>query len=470
MQNVWKILPFVAIVSLVAAGCGSSGTSTSSDTPTISDVSQLPKATSPMASATANLAKSAGTTFKANAATTGISVRGGDEDDFDYASSVGSCNTFNVVKQGISAASQADMILCYISQMNSNFAGMTDSDGNVINIYDGEYHIFNLNMVGDAGAPNRIKMKIVKTGSSITDFKMWMCKLSGSTLYQNEYTDQAISGSTVNMTALGLFSEGENEGRHYVGVSGTLNASRVYTTKTITTKNYGGSVGSDPSQWSEAILTQTPSLFNFSGYNKGSHQGGTHEDTAIGLGQMIGDTGGLATLAMGDGAVKYAQSGTSSEGTFTQNGVNAWNGDTTAPEAAADNDYYTTAYASTYSTPAVQTSAPTITFSTAQTWDCTDDVSAGIYTLPASNAATIATACAEYTFGHDYINCYTDIGACNGDNFCGERTGDDLTACRLCFTDGEARRAGTATEDCLTTFCAGDTGCLASVSQMCTPL
>lgn len=446
--------------------CGSSTSSGGSDVPTISDVSQLPKATSPMAASASTSISAAKGFLKANAATTGQLITQTPAPTFNYASSMGACNTFNVLKQGVSSASQADMILCFISQMNSAFGAVTDSNGNVINIYDGNYHIFNLSIAGDTGAPDRVKMKIVKTGGSITDFKMWMCKKSGDIHYQSEYTDQVINGASVSMTALGLYSEGQNSGRHYVNVSGTMDADRVYTTKTITTKNWNTDA-TDPTNWSETILTQTPGAFSFSGYNKGSYTdnsgSGSYEDKTVGLGQMIGDTGSIAMLAMGDGAVRYEQRGTSGGNTYGQGGVNAWNGDTTAPEAAASNDYYTTADGSTYSTPAVQSSAPTIAFSSDQTWDCSDDVSVGIYSLPETQFTTIATKCADYNFSNSWINCYSEIGMCNGDNVCASMTGSSLTSCRACFTDGMARKAGTATENCLNAAFPGEPW----VSQVC---
>jgi len=465
---------FLAIL-VCFCGCGS-GSSTG-DTPQVTDLSQLPKATSPMASASANLSRNI---TKGNGATTGLNIRTTDLTSFSYLSSMGACNTFNMLKQGVNSASQADMILCFVSSLNNNFSsGVTDADGNpvTVDIYDGNYHIFNMNIVGDTGAPDRVKMKIVKTGNSITEFKMWMCKKTGAdVLYQNEYTDQAMSGSSITMNALGLYSEGGNSGRHYVHVTGSLDANRVYTTKTITTKNWN-TQSVDPTSWSETILTQTPGAFSFSGYNKGSwssgEETGTYEDTSVGLGQMIGDTGALTALAMGDGAVKYTQGGTSGAGEYSQSGTNPWNGDTTYPELPADNDYYATADADTYTVPEVQAtvSADTwIAFSADQTWDCTDDVGVGIYNMPESNYTTLATECSEYSFDHNWINCYTVIGSCNGDNACYGKTGDDLTACRACFTDGNARKAGTETEDCLNTNCAGNAECLAGVAQMCTAL
>jgi len=79
----------------------------------------------------------------------------------------------------------------------------------------------------------------------------------------------------------------------------------------------------------------------------------------------------------------------------------------------------------------------------------------GIYTMPETQFSVISTACAEYTFEHNWINCYQQVGQCNGDNVCQNWTGEDLTNCRLCFTDGNARQAGTLTEDCLNEYFPG---------------
>lgn len=475
---VMGVIVVLMIAGFVFYGSSCGGSSSSGDTPEITSISSLPKATSPMASASASASISAAKgVLKGNGATTGLNIRTTTSSSFSYLSSIGACNNFNTLKQAIGSASQADMIMCYVSNMNSAFV----STAGDVDIYDGNYHIFNLNVTGggeDGGAPARVKMKITKdSNGSITDFRMWMCSLNPSTgaLFQNEYTEQIISGVDLSMTALGMFSSSQSSGRHYVNVSGKLNTSRAYTEKTITTKDWNMETGSTtPNHWAEAIMVQTPATFQVSGYNKGSWSDGgnlgTYEDKSTGLGEMLGDTGGLTTLAMGDGAVKYSQSGTCTQcgdSGYSQSGVNAWNGDTTAPEAAATNDYYSTASGYTYSTPTVQSAAPSIEFSADQTWNCEDDVGVGILDMPQTTETAMATGCEAYTFDHNWINCYDKIGQCNGDNYCQNFSAETKSGCQACFTDGVARNADTVT--CLKAICNYE-GCTANVDTMCPAL
>lgn len=459
---------FALVISLLllnACGSSSSTPASTESTPTITSLSDLPKATSPMESASANISKSL-SIGKAGTATTGLNIISTKASSFSSASSIGACNTFNNVKQGIKSAAQADMIMCFVGAINdaAKFAGMTDADGNAIDIYDSQYHTFNMNITGDDGAPDKVKLKITKNAAgAITNFEMFMCK-TGS---QSEYTSQVIDGSGLTMHAIGRFSDGFGSGWHKVDVIGTLNADRVFTSKTITVQNNGTFNGNQ--NWAEGILTQTPGAFEYRGYHAGYFQEGApvpNQEYQYGLGQMLNDTStDMRNFAMGDGAVQYHQQGycPQCEGqAFSQGGTNAWLGDTGAP--LWTNDYYDTAFAYTYSTPAVQTTMIDIAFTTDQTWsDCGNASVDG--TLPATPYSDLSTTCAQYSSmssaDGNWIDCYTQIGMCNYDNICGNiEDADQQAACKLCFPD-IAKDANTVA--CLTA--AGLTGQASMCSQ-----
>lgn len=427
-----RITYFLIVAAVfIAAGCGGGGTE-AEEAPTISTIDQLPNATGPMATASASVSRGL------KAATTGLNIVGTAEGDFTSANSMGACQTFNNVREGILSAAQADQILCYVKQMQDAFG-----TGTGVDVYDGAWHIFNLNIVDcttDAdcvefegegatcnangkcevngtvvGSPSRVKMQIARdaTTGSITSFEMFMC---GGALTQQEYTKQTISGSTVTMSAVGNFTSSDGSGWHSVDVTGTLNASGAYTTKTITLANNGSFGGEGNTNWQEGTLTQGPGTFILSGYQSGSwsSQGstGTYTDIAYGTGQMLGDTtGDIRNMAMGDGAVKYSTTVTDSAypTPWTSSGVDPWLGDGGLPDpAGSGNAYYGTANDETLRS--AEESIISIGFAAAETWGCDDDVGVGIVDLPSASQSEMQTACAQFgSMSHDWINCYAQI-------------------------------------------------------------
>lgn len=399
------ILAGMAILAIaMIASCGGSGSSSSSDA-TFESISDLPSATSAMASgSTPSIASKS----VAKAATTGLALGSVSEADFSANSSMGACEMVNIVKESIGSAAQADMILCYVATMNDSFDGLTDANGDEIDVYDGEYHVFNLNISDDDYAPSRIKMKIAKNAAgSITSFEMFMCANSGDTLVQNEYTSQTISGSDFSMRAVGNHSDAEGTGSHSVDVSGTLNSGGEFLERAITISNSGTWGGSENSSY--GVFTQTPAAFDFSGFRYGTYidpqqQTGTYQDAIYGNGELLGDnSSNIQLLAMGDGAVQYASEGGSGEDIWAHAGTDSWDGDTTL--AVDSNDY--TESASAGSLPSVSTVS--IAFADSETWDCTDDVSVGIVDLPEANQETLNATCSAYVFDHEWIQCWDVI-------------------------------------------------------------
>ena len=208
----------LAIAALLLTSCGSTVSTTNSGDDggtSFTTLSDLPRATSPMADgAAASVLKNVN-----KAATVGLGITTVTQSDFDANSSMGGCEMFNLVKEGVASAAQADQILCYVASMNAqeSFADLVDSEGSAINIYDGAWHIFNLNITGEeeeegGGAPSRVKMKIVKDADgSIVDFTMFMCAETEAGLAQNEYTKQVIDGTSLVMRAIGRAVERSRE-------------------------------------------------------------------------------------------------------------------------------------------------------------------------------------------------------------------------------------------------------------------
>jgi len=430
-----KIMVGILIAGLaLLAACGSSSSTSDDGTaPTISTIDALPNATGPMAvTATASVSRDL-----SKDAETGLNLTTTTASDFSTASSMGSCSMFNNVKDGIISAAQGDQILCYVKHMQTSFAEVTDADGDPIDVYDGEWHIFNMNIIDcstDAecvdisgegstcntdgkcelagevvgGSPSRVKMQIVKNAAgSITSFEMFMCDAN---LVQNEYTKQTINDGALVMRAIGHFTSGTASGSHSVDVEGTLNSDSNYMDKIITLKNYGSFGGEGNTNWQEGTLTQGPGTFVFSGYNSGaySYDGGTgtHADIVYGSGEMLGDSSAdISAMAMGDGAVKYSSSGTSGDGS----GVDAWLGDGAVPVIpATDSSYYNTANDGVLVT--AKTEIISFTFAAAELWGCDDDVGVGIDDMPSSSQADMDAACSQFGgFSRDWINCQSII-------------------------------------------------------------
>lgn len=412
---------------MLVASCGGGSVSSGSDTgddsnPTFASLSDLPGATSPMASsASASVVKGL-----SKAAMVGLPVISTDNSSFNANSSMGACEIFNLVKEGVSSAAQADMIMCYVKTMNEGYAfdNVVDEDGNLASpdIYDGQWHIFNLNIESNeeegGGGPDRVKMRIVKDADtgSITEFVMFMCAEAQEGLVQNEYTRQVIDGTSLSMRAVGNHQDQYWTGSHAVSVSGTLDASGAFLEKVVTIDNAGSSDMDASSE--HGVLTQEPGVFSFVGYRQGTWTDpqsgtGTHQDAIYGVGEMLGDTSdSIVNLAMGDGAVSYDSLGTyeplvGEAGNYTHSGIEAWLGDTTEPVLPPeDSEFYEAASAGEL--PEIVDVA--ISFAADETWDCTDDVGAGILTfVEATSQVAMDAACSGLVFDHQWINCWEII-------------------------------------------------------------
>ncbi|MFH1652919.1 MAG: hypothetical protein ABIE74_02585 [Pseudomonadota bacterium] len=394
----------LALMVAMVAACGGSS-STTSTTPQIASVKDLPRATGPVAGTTANVAAKGVVVTKA--ASTGMRLGNTTGADFGANSSMAACQAFNGIREAVRSASQADMILCYIQ----NLVG-TNTQIGTVDPYDGEYHVFDLSITGDQEAPDKIKMKITKTGGVVTGFEMFACT-AGT---QNEYVNQAITGSNVNMVSKGNFADANWTGSHQVAVAGALNETGMYTSKTIETKNSGADRSTPPnSNWSEYTTIQSSTQWTTYGYDRGnwSDNGfqGSYSNASYSEMQLIDGNPATATnenynltlLALGDGATLYNMESVHQGGTWESGETSeGWNGDTRLPDPTVS--YLTNVQGQDLVTPGT---APTIVFDTAQTWDCSGTAEGTV----SGDSTTLDTACAQYgTMGGDnWINCWEVI-------------------------------------------------------------
>ena len=431
MKKLFVVALSIMFGGALVVGCGSSSTDSGGggDTsiPTVTSISELPRATGAMAGASASESVNQ-SIYKA--ATTGLILSSTVQADFTTASSRGACETFNMVKEGIFSAGMGDQILCYVGYMDGlgQFAGELDPlTGETVDVYDGNWHIFNLNVQSESeegGAPELIKVQILKdAGGNITSFEMFMCSLnSESELVQTEYTKQTLTSSTLTMRSIGFFAQSGENNWHSTDVLGNLNADNVFTEKTITLANTG-TRGSN-TNWQRATLTQGPGTFILSGYQSGIYDdgemGNTYNNQCYAEGEMVNDsTADLAVLAMGDGAVKYYSAGSYTYEGVTGDyydpaqdapGVDAWLGDGVdggkgglPVSPATDSLYYNAANDGTLTDTEAQFS---MTFAAAEMWNCLDNDSIGIVTMPASDQTAMSAACDQYSNDNSWIDCW----------------------------------------------------------------
>lgn len=391
----------LGLLLLLGVGCGSSSSGSGEEATTVSltTIDQLPRATNPVESAT-----SASIVSKA-LAEVGLPLGSTDAESFDSSSSLAACEMFNMTKQAINSAAEADTILCYIQETFAAAvaAGITDAAGEAIDIYDGSYHVFDLDFSGEPsgsaeeGGPDKVRFRIVKSGDVIREFEMFAC-VSDS---QQEYVKQTIDGNSFSMTS--THSMSGSGGASYAGessVSGTLNANGNFSNSKSIAMNMSNS---DPNFdfWGVLDYAQYPTQGTMTGYLQGSNTYGgqsyTFIDRVAGSVQLIDantdlDNYDIGLLAMGNGAVRGCVQGggddfvddpdctediESSVNTWRDSFIEAWEGDTALVPPLADptvSEYYSDVADAVLPTE----SQPSIGFEGDEAWDCSDAAEAAI--------------------------------------------------------------------------------------------
>lgn len=382
-----------ALVALGISACGSSGSSGSSSTSSdgVSTVEDLPLASSPVVSDSSSSLSSKGLKALTKAlADNGVVLRTMSSTSFNSSSSLAMCEHANMLKQSLNEAVQGDTILCYVKQMNDQFAALSDVD-----VYDGSPHVFNISFSDeDSGSDFPVKLQITKDSTGkITDFKMWACE-GGS---QTEYLHQNIDGSNFTMTSKYVDDGGTWSGS--TSVTGTLNSSNQFTSKTISNSN--SYTQNSSSGYGSRTVVQGAENATISAWDKGtwSWQGGSggFQRSFCSDAELL-NTSLISTIAVGSGAATGTVSGSYDGGTYEDTFSQGWNGDTTLPES---NSFLTDL---TCTAPDVG-SAPSIAFSGDEVFDC----STSNATTLTVNGSAVEAACSDLNLGWEWVNCWDTI-------------------------------------------------------------
>jgi hypothetical protein len=388
-----------ALVPLFLIACGGGGAD-------VATIDQLPKMTNPVITGTS------ASSVKVDAATTGLAYWGTTGISFPNGSSRAMCETFNITREMLDRAAQGDKVLCYVQNTivtDANKAALGSVDP-----YDGAYHIVALAGMTDQNGQTqsgKMKLKIVKSGSSITSFEMFMCMDGAS---QTEYMNQTISGNDITIVSKNIQGDTSGNWRGSLNVTGKLDAGQ-FTQKQITGVSRWLGSGNDNS--SKVVLDQYKDAIVASAYQKGSYTGGgntnTYSTQAYAKYELLnGSKTDLHTWAVGDGSVKVQMSNVMNSGTPYEPlaDVASWLGDTRANTTATSGMFYSFVNAGTLPTADPSVEADAIAFSAAETWDCSDTAEA-ILTV---DQVALDAACDQYGFrpnnSDSWIDCYNATG------------------------------------------------------------
>lgn len=410
---------FILSTALFLTACGDDSSSTSSSSSTTSsavatDISSLPTASGEVSS-TSSLTAAVTAGYAAQAAaeifplsSTGIVLKNTTTSNFSSGKSTGMCEVANSVKSVLGEATNPDQILCYVGAMKDS--GIISSG-----IDDGNWHYIKLSNLSGGGTNTTpyIKMKIQKSGQVITSFTMYSC-FNGTSAApsQSEYIQQSF-GSSASIVSKYTGSESGDSYGGSVSASGTLNSSGQWSSKTLTALSYYAN--STSSYNTTATINQFADYLTISSSQKGTFASGSNTSTFsniyYGAVQLINDSS-MATLALGDGSVKYSINASGSGGTswsHSASGSESWNGDTqTALGDATTGDYYSTVNSATL--PSAPSSVQVISFSGDEVWDCSlpagSTWSDADFNAGGSSLSTAMTACEnKIGLGRGWIDC-----------------------------------------------------------------
>lgn len=271
------------------------------------------------------------------------------------------CDAGNMVSGIFRDASNPDKILCYI--------GALDAGGLVTNPYDGNYHYMTVDNTPGRSGSIKVKMKIVRGANGISTFEMFDCQ-GGTT--QSEYTKMDLSnGATV--TAVHANNSGGQVSSNRATVTGTVDTSGKWVSKTITSYNYYSAASrTASSSGNYNQVRQFSDQVSVTGTAIGDYGGNTSSSQLFAMLGIL-NTDSYATFALGNGIAKQKSTYSGCASCSLDSSLRAWNGDTAAKvtaDSTVDN-YATvtgTALADVIPKATVQT---TTAFTTAETWDCT---------------------------------------------------------------------------------------------------
>lgn len=433
-------------LSLTTIGCGSSSTSTSSSSGNDSEESGSGGSVAAL-NTVADLPSSTDAVTDGSGANASIAALGSSEegmplgeitaDDFDANSAHAACEMFNMTKTAINQAAQGDLIQCYITSTFDAFA-----DGEGIDIYDGEYHVFALDFSGSSfeeqdeeegnggGGPSLIKFKIEKDENDvITSFEMFACGDNGESDEQSMYLLQEIDGTDFSMNVVNIGGDGDDwTFADDVTVTGTLSEDGAFvdevdgvaTPKRILMSHSGGSQSRGEDFWGVMDFRQSADSATmtgtFSGSNSFQNQSCQFTTVLSGSADMIdgneegSDSYEIGLLELGDGAVKVLNQG-SCEGDqegWEDTNSQAWSGATATALEGDDRDNLAH-YQEVIDDELTASEDPSDDIAFGENaYDCDEEPEATV--VFADLDVDVALACSDLELSHNHIDCWHIIG------------------------------------------------------------
>lgn len=387
----------------------------------ITTLAGLPEATGEVSSGSSSSLFKVKNTLSA----TGFPLGSVTEADFGETSSLAACEMFNMTKTSINEAAQGDLIQCYVT---STFEAATPD---TIDIYDGEYHHFDLVFPEgeDDGGPDHVKFKIGKDADgNINLFEMFSCQ-GGS---QDMYLIQEIDGTDFSMTFKMSGSEGAHSFADTATVTGTLNADGefvdevdgVASPKEIHMQHSGSSTSGDDF-WGDMTFYQYSDHGTLTGTMGGTHIWTdpisgvssscsssilTSSYVVLNDGNPEGEPYEIGLLEMGDGAASVSDTGSCDDGgSWEHSVIEAWSEAGAIGQALSD-PTSSAYYAEVSDAVLTAASEPTISFGD-DTYDCGTAAEATInFGELASAGSNPMESCARLEMSHNHINCWQLIG------------------------------------------------------------
>ncbi|MEM7646585.1 MAG: hypothetical protein AAF203_06735 [Pseudomonadota bacterium] len=314
--------------------------------------------------------------IEALAAVTGLPLRSwADTNNWQSSNSRAMCEVGQALKEALSEAMNPDKIKCYVGAVHSS--GAMGS----VTIDDGSDVYFQLtNFPENPNMQPRIKMRITKNAAGLINrFEMWSCfDHNGSNYVQSEYILQTINDDlSVSSFTKHTGSYGSETYGGTSTVSGQLNSSYQWISKSMQLQRYYGGTGFSHSQ--DLNVTQRSGSYVVSGYNAGSWGQDIFSNAFYAAVQGL-NMASPKDIALGDGSANYnfdwcfdsdSDSDCSDESggnRHTGSSIDSWNGDTRQNlGTASDGDYHSEVNSA--SVPSVS-SVSAISFSGDEIWDC----------------------------------------------------------------------------------------------------
>ncbi len=390
----------------------------------LTTLDRLPRATSPVVADGAESSFLFGGEL-GSAVSPGILLGEMDDSTFDENSSMAACQIASMTRTTLRAAAEADKVLCYIQNA---FADL-ELDG--IDIYDGDYHTFQLNLT-DAmpmyneyfNAPAVVRMRFDRSGDSIKEVELFTCNYASSGLRQNEYIRQTIDGSGFVMVAKGVSEDDWGGGRfaHQIRVGADLNAlGQLVGTKTIATSH--GSEWLDGANYGQTTVAQSAVLGSaidslaVDGYDGGRYSDGqnsweyTNRVTAVAETldlNVAGEDYDVERIALGDGAAKLGMSNATDYTWSSYTEVQAWDGDSTELDFEGSSQFVDAVIGADLTE---MSGVPEIFFSASESYDCDIRPEAVIDV----NMMDLNGACSQFDVSHEWFDCNNAIYGGGGD-------------------------------------------------------